>query len=426
MVEGPRDLVSIVEAAYCVHDEDAVWLREVMTRLRPHLDVGLGVAAALYDQDEPDPARKMRAMHLDGIDPRVALAMRGAFEAGSDEERALSLASEKPILRLTSWVGPLAESPIYSALARELGFSDVVGVRGGNPDRTGIVLAAPVQTLPHGSRAWETRWTRLAAHLAAGLRLHRAALREAGDRATRAAAVLGADSKVLSANPAAASARETLRAAAKTIDRARSSKGRRAPDAALEEWTALVDGRWSLVDHFESDGRRFVLAMENAPDAPDPRALAPSERALVGYLAMGHATKLIAYELGLPEGTVSTRTRAVMRKLGVRTRAELVERFATLRATAFERATIVGEPLVIGLSTDPASELDALTAAEREVARLAARGRRNAEIARARGTSERTVANLLQAVYRKLRIGSRTELARHLARTSAPPPDAAE
>jgi DNA-binding CsgD family transcriptional regulator len=51
-----------------------------------------------------------------------------------------------------------------------------------------------------------------------------------------------------------------------------------------------------------------------------------------------------------------------------------------------------------------------LTAAEREVASLAVAGCSHAEIAARRGTSKRTVANQLGALYRKLRLASRNEL----------------
>ncbi|MBI5481660.1 MAG: helix-turn-helix transcriptional regulator [Deltaproteobacteria bacterium] len=52
-----------------------------------------------------------------------------------------------------------------------------------------------------------------------------------------------------------------------------------------------------------------------------------------------------------------------------------------------------------------------LTLAEREVAAAAVAGKSNQEIAAARGVSTRTVANQLAAVYRKLGINSRAELA---------------
>lgn len=57
-----------------------------------------------------------------------------------------------------------------------------------------------------------------------------------------------------------------------------------------------------------------------------------------------------------------------------------------------------------------------LTKSEAEVAELAIRGMRNAEIAAARRTSVRTVANQMASILRKLAIGSRSELAVHHVR----------
>jgi DNA-binding CsgD family transcriptional regulator len=59
----------------------------------------------------------------------------------------------------------------------------------------------------------------------------------------------------------------------------------------------------------------------------------------------------------------------------------------------------------------PTPELPAhLSHAEREVVAGVLQGRSNADIARERGTSLRTVAVPLQSIFRKLGVGSRTEL----------------
>ncbi len=55
-----------------------------------------------------------------------------------------------------------------------------------------------------------------------------------------------------------------------------------------------------------------------------------------------------------------------------------------------------------------------LTSAERAIAQLVAQGCKNDEIARLRGTSPRTVANQLAALYQKLGVGSRMEMVRTL------------
>lgn len=53
---------------------------------------------------------------------------------------------------------------------------------------------------------------------------------------------------------------------------------------------------------------------------------------------------------------------------------------------------------------------DTLTTAEREVLLLLERGASNAEIARHRGTSVRTVGNQVGTIFRKLGVASRSEL----------------
>lgn len=62
---------------------------------------------------------------------------------------------------------------------------------------------------------------------------------------------------------------------------------------------------------------------------------------------------------------------------------------------------------------------DSLTLAERDVVEQVLQGGSNADIARARGTSVRTVANQLSAVFRKLGVQSRSQLARLCARLRA-------
>ena len=56
-----------------------------------------------------------------------------------------------------------------------------------------------------------------------------------------------------------------------------------------------------------------------------------------------------------------------------------------------------------------------LTDAETNIVELLFEGFSNAEIAEARGTSTRTVANQLAALYRKLGVTSRSELVARLA-----------
>ena len=88
--------------------------------------------------------------------------------------------------------------------------------------------------------------------------------------------------------------------------------------------TDIVRGRWSMVDWFDTDGRRFVLALPNAPHTADPRGLSERESQVVTYVALGQTNKMIAYRLGLSRSRVSAVLRSAMRKLNVHTRVQLV------------------------------------------------------------------------------------------------------
>lgn len=77
------------------------------------------------------------------------------------------------------------------------------------------------------------------------------------------------------------------------------------------------------------------------------------------------------------------------------------------------------EFLVISRQRDDLRARYGLTAAEAAVARMVIEGRTNAEIAAARGTSARTVANQARAVFEKIGVTSRRALVREVARAVA-------
>jgi DNA-binding CsgD family transcriptional regulator len=92
-------------------------------------------------------------------------------------------------------------------------------------------------------------------------------------------------------------------------------------------WRALVRGRWSMVDWFDSDGRRFVLGVPNQLQVADPRGLSEREYQVVAYAAAGQTNKMIGYNLGLSKGRVSTLLSSATRKLGAQNRAQLIKMF---------------------------------------------------------------------------------------------------
>jgi DNA-binding CsgD family transcriptional regulator len=219
----------------------------------------------------------------------------------------------------------------YDDTVAGLGIPDSFGVTASAPDGRGIVVNAPLSRRTRLDSRTRHVWRQLGVHLQAAHRLRRS-LQQGDDRRQ---AIIDPSGRIEDARSDARQpdARERLARAARNIDRARSSH---APDdacEALELWEGLVDGRWSLVEHVESDGRRYFVAHANAYGLEDPRALTPRERHVVAHIGQGDSNKWTAYQLGVREGTVARLLERALHKLGLSSRHELVWIYSTLHRT---------------------------------------------------------------------------------------------
>ncbi len=180
----------------------------------------------------------------------------------------------------------------------------------------------------------------------------------------------------------------------RAIERVRTRRHRNELDA-IDLWTALVDGRFSLVERSQG-GRRRYWVIENPSERVPLRALTPGEVEVIAQAARGLSAKLIAYSLGISESAVSSRLADAASKVGTGTRTELV-RIAAL------------------LARDPRAGFALeLTDAERSVLDLVVRGLSNREIAHIRNRSARTIANQVASLLSKAQSPSRRALATRL------------
>lgn len=290
---------------------------------------------------------------------------------------------------------------------------DVLGVVGHTGDGDVVALAA-LSAMPVTPTALErSRWPRAAAHLGAGFRLRRA-LGNALD-SPQVDAVLDPSGRMRDAKPAANSVRTRhhLSRAVQLVDRARTRAGRLDVAASMQAWQGLIEGRWSLVDHFDSDGTRFVLAVKNAPEHRDPRGLTARERQCAEFVGLGQSTKVIAYTLGISEAAVTGSVTAARLKLGLRSRSELAAFFSPSGARARLAELCMGSHrlLVGAYPLCDERSIRELTPAERDIVVHLLRGSTNQDIAKRRNSSPRTIANQVQSIFRKLGVQSRVELA---------------
>lgn len=314
------DPIALAEAARAPAHDTPEWLDGVVDAARTLLDQGLGAVgwiANLRGRGGTD------ALSLRGT-PR---GYRGLVVETLARARELPIrAFDRGCLTLSDELGAGLTSHPWVMRYRRLGQRDAFGISHSTPDGRGILLSVPLREVRTTTAAERRRWLRLMAHVAAGLRA----------REGSPAAILRADGRVEHAERGARlpQVRSALREATVRSERARGRMRRDDPDGALELWSAMVLGEYSLVDHFESDGRRYVVARRCSISSPASPGLTARELVVAAHSASGRPLKLIAYELGLSISTVATHLGRAMQKLGVASRSELAAALGPLATGA--------------------------------------------------------------------------------------------
>jgi DNA-binding NarL/FixJ family response regulator len=163
--------------------------------------------------------------------------------------------------------------------------------------------------------------------------------------------------------------------------------------ATEEMWTAFMTGAFSIVpETIANDGIEYeVLANDDTVAAA--RALSKVEQSVVCLAVKGASGKEISFELGLTPSAISVALANAAAKVGAPSVAELLR---------------IGAHLTVRLANS--FPRLALTTAEQGVLELVRRGHGNAEIARVRERSLRTVANQIASILRKTGAQSRRAL----------------
>ncbi|MGB8221584.1 MAG: helix-turn-helix transcriptional regulator [Polyangiales bacterium] len=324
-------IIDFIETVYNLELGQEQWLPKLLEAGGPVLDHGLGVFALTCLRPPQRGPVVIDQIHVgSGPNDLLQRVTRMQQELPPDLLWPLS----RPAMPRTLSDGAGDDFDAFDQVMRHFEFAkDAIGISVFDPDGRGVFLIAPLDKVTTLSKKASERWQMIGAHFGAGYRLRRAlahvASRPETDLPHGAEALIDPKSlRVVEAQGQAKShnARAALRTAALHVDRARGALRESDPEKALQLWTALVQGRWSTVDWFDSDGRRFVLGVPNAPNIIDPRGLTNREMQVVSYALCGQTNKLIAYHLGLTRGRVSTLLRSAMRKLGVQTRAELIKK----------------------------------------------------------------------------------------------------
>ncbi len=405
---SPEVVRQVTRATYDFRDSTEQWARGVQGALQPALDVGQGTLLSLVAL------------------PPGGLAIEHLSSVGASR-------LHHAVVRLSAWLAPAklresffngrflgTSSRTYSegdfarleARARGGRTKDAAGFCVSDSADYGFMVVSPLPerlALP----AQPSRAVRLIAqHVATGLRLQRA-VSSVGLQEPSVEAVFDSRGTV---HHAQGMARDRASLERLRSEVARRSGGRRTAELDSDEaWSALVAGRWSLVDRFDTDGRRFVVAYRNPEGIVDPRRLTPREECVVTLASLGRSNKEVGAELLISDSTVASLLASAMKKLGLESRTLLPLFRRDLAAGRAWCVDATDARLVALESRDAPTALSPLTPAERAVARSVLAGLSDKDISRRRGSSRRTVARQVTAVFRKLGVSSRAELASKVA-----------
>lgn len=305
-----RRVLDILEAAYIAGRSEQDWRADLLESVRC-LDDGAGVVALemrrqgdraeatqVFGSASPEFQRWFGAAVASMPMAHVKLA----FSWGSSGKTASSIMRR--------------DFPAYEAGLAQVGSRDILTTFGLVDEKTTFGLYVPLSKPRAESPARQRRMRLLGAHLGSARRARASTIDDAW---------LHPDGRLVDARGPAVSQRAALREAVRAIDRARAKSAKE--DEAFSVWTALIDGTWSLLDQFDSDGRRFVVARRNPPELTCHLALSENEARVAKLISMGQSSKYVAYSLGLSEPSVCHHLEGALLKLGLKTRADLVKLF---------------------------------------------------------------------------------------------------
>ncbi|HEV2365181.1 MAG TPA: LuxR C-terminal-related transcriptional regulator [Caulobacteraceae bacterium] len=406
------DWIAVLEAVYALDGDDRAWMDGLLACIgREHWP---GQTSVGFTFDLSPTGIDVGEVRLHGR-PEVLGAVLATTASMSNAGIDVLFRPGRVVTTMSETLGqlPSEDGAMFRSATAE-SVPDVLGVIVHSGGGRGAVVSL-VLDAPRASTVAERRdWTRCAAHVGAGLRLRAVSPELESFDAAPIEAIFDGGGKCHHAQEAASSnaARERLRHAVRLVDRARTRAGRQDSIAAMAEWEGLVSGRWSLIDRFDSDDRRFVVAVRNDPRFPDPRGLSLRERQVAEFAGVGRSAKEIGYLLGVAAPSVENSLRRAQAKLGLRSRLELTDFFSPQGVRSnLARVALSDTDVLIGAAPRlDETRISGLTTAEREVLALLIAGSTNADIGRRRGTSPNTVAKQVQAIFRAFGARSRGEL----------------
>lgn len=407
-VFSPDNVRDVTRAAYSFSKDLVTWAAGVHEALGPVLDTGLGTLVCVVEFPEQKGIRIRHVASRAGATRVHQAVLRLSAFLAADKLRE-SFFNGRVLGSSSGHYEDGDFSRMQARASRSGRARDAAGWCVNDTVDHGFMVVSPSRDMLCLPEQPPPVVRRLGLHIATGLRLQRV-LGSAAFEDPAVEAILDTDGRAQHSVGMArmSGALEQLRQS--VLERARTKE----PDIAADPASAVLAGRWSLVDRFDSDGRRFVVAYRNPPGVLDPRRLTPREEGVTALAAMGRSNKEIASQLGVTQSTVATLLASALNKLGLSSRTMLPLFWRDLHGRAWAVSNAEAPLIALSHQDDPKG-LSALTPAERAVALALLEGLSDRHIAQARNSSRHTVSKHVTAIFRKLGVSSRAELAYKLS-----------
>jgi regulatory LuxR family protein len=302
------------------------WLQNILRATEQFFDRGKGAIGWLLRRDQQLMPTATTA--INGGERFIETAIRISAGLGPGL-LAASLAPGRPSLETASEAYGLGHGllsqPVYREHAHPLGIKDFLALKTTSPcGQVSCVIGTPLTRIEGTSSYDKAPWRLLARQMSFGLE----AWRHSDHRRLElsdAAAVFDPDGRALHlATTTGSDGLANLRRAVLARERARLA--RTDPGDAIE----LLGGalhRYALIDRFETDGKRFVVACASCDAASPVDELPPRLRQIANLLmTTGKSRKELAQQLNISIHTLDTEVKGLYRRLKVRSRSELAIR----------------------------------------------------------------------------------------------------
>lgn len=287
----------LIQTAYMVNKPEAEWLSGIADAARRFAVDSPGVVVRYIE------ARAGLLMGMSAASSPFPSYVSALEEMGkgalAEPARAATLLSRTRAFRSSELAAELGCTASFSRLftRRTERFGEVDTLHLVGADDGGKALCLHIGISSGETRAIGTKrvWNQMAMHLAAAARLRRAV-----------APLVRADA-----------AHTPLRQAAEAADRDPTSRLKPALDSTLDPWRRLIDGHWSVMDAFDSGGRRIIMLCPNPPELVEDCRLTRRERQVIAEIGRGGRETKTAVTLGISISTVRTHLARALEKLRI-------------------------------------------------------------------------------------------------------------